>query len=1005
MPADGEDRDPAVGSAPDAGGTAGPGPADADWSDLPGELPPSVEEQREALRSRCFDSRLRWRILFLGAAVHGVTDIVSCLRRALSNLGHTVLALSVTDHPDLVENLPRNILGHGPVFVRGEALDGIVERFQPQVILCVAGGLCWREGDARALQERGILLLGLTLSDPDVMPTVVDHVHRFDFHATNSQASLEEYRSRGVANTGWFPFGIDAGFVAAEAVPPQELAADVICLGGAAGRPERHRLMARLAREFKVRVYGRGWPLPGSEHVSGWRLLEAGRAGRIHVNFAATRAGFVNVKCGVFESVASGAVVCTSRFEEMQHFFRYGSEIVGFETEDELVDRIREILADPELYDRLRRRAFFRLVSEHLYEHRWRGWFDAIAAEVAGPHRILSGERAAALRPALLAGRPRPRRVVIAGFYGARNAGDELILQAIEEGLSSRVPGAEVRVAAEKPVEVERIHALPAFPRVDMAAAAAELSGASSFILGGGGLWHDYTFVQAGGAGSMLSNTRLSLAGFGRLAVLARLHGCPVHIHGLGVGPLEHRHARHGAAFLAGLASSVSVRDEASQRLLESLEGLRGTVECHADPVFAMEIPVARTPAPVQELASQHALIGVNLRRWAAAPAEHLDSVARALEHAALQHRAALIGVPMQDGESADRAVLEGVFARIATAVPRLVLGWTCDAAVLAGTLRACRVVLAMRLHACILSFRAGVSTIGLAYDPKVRNLFDELESGGQALDVGVSSDVLCGHLKAALGGGGALGDRVVARVRHLEASARAGLTVLAERVRMEPVVASPEPIPRQLDERPAGNTQDRGGLPAPEVPDAAVDLSRAALRGGSVARPDSDVGVQVSREHGWVEFQIDRNDPRQGDFAQLDVQLDHADGEGRTAVLSLLSPYCRPQLAGRIVYQVLLNGVPVLEEDVAMWDSVTTVRIVWTAIGEGSVLGVRVLALRDCEPWNWGRAGRVVVLQLSHRSFPGRPASQVFSTSPFARSLLKSDNDLIDPGRGQGQR
>jgi len=270
---------------------------------------------------------------------------------------------------------------------------------------------------------------------------------------------------------------------------------------------------------------------------------------------------------------------------------------------------------------------------------------------------------------------------------------------------------------------------------------------------------------------------------------------------------------------------------------------------------------------------------------------------------------------------------------------------------------------------------------------------------GEHALELGVSEEVIRGHLDAALAGGGVLDCTVAARVRGLEASARAGLTVLAARLEREPVVAVPELIPRQLEEPISAGTPGECKLAMFEVPDTTVDLAHASLRGGSVVRPDGDVGVRVSREHGRVEFQIDRNDPRQGDYALLDVHLDHAAGDGRTAILSLLSPYCRPQLAGRIVYQVLLNGVPVIEEDVAMWDSVTTVRIVWSAIGERSILGVRVLALRDCEPWNWGRAGRVVVLNLSHRSFPGRPALQVFSTSPFARSLLKTNNDLIESG------
>lgn len=948
---------------------------------------PSLDEQRRALRSRRFETPLRWRILFLGSSVQGSTDIVSSLRRALSNLGHTVLALGVSDHPDLVESLPRTITGRGPVFVRGRALEAVVDRFRPQVIICVAGGLCWREEDARALQERGILLLGLTLSDPDVFETVVDHVPRFDFHATNSLGALQQYRSRDVGNTSWFPFGIDAGFAAAEVVAPAEMRAEVICIGHAVARPQRHRVMARLAQEFKVRVYGLGWPLAGAEPVAGWRLLEAARGGRVHINFAATRAGFVNVKCGVFESVASGGVVCAGLFDEMRRFFEYGSEIVGFDSEEELVSKVREVIRDPEVFEAIRRRAFFRLVDEHLYEHRWRVWFEAIAQDVLGAPRQLSEDRVRALRPVLGSGQPCPRKVVVAGFYGARNAGDELILRSIRESLRRDLPEVEVRVAAEQPREVERIHGVGAFSRLDMAEADVQVAGASSFVLGGGGLWHDYTFVEAGGAASMFSRTRLSLAGFGRLAVLARLHGCPVHIHGLGVGPLEHGDARLGAAFLARQAASVSVRDEVSQRLLESLEGLQGRVEYHADPVFALEIGAGVVPSEVRELARSHVLIAVNLRRWPSAPAGHLGSLARALEVTALGNRAALIGVPMQDGESNDRAALQEVLDRVSPDVPRHILTWTCDPAELTAVIGVCRAVLAMRLHACVLAFRAGVPTVGLAYDAKVKVLFDALGVGEEALPVGAPEGVLVRHLEAALVRGEALDRTVMERVRHLEASARAGLKVLAARLAREPVVAVPEPIPRPLDECPAAGAQGGGSSPLAEGPDVPIDLAQAGARGGSLLHPGREVGIRVAREHGRVELQIDRNDPMQGDYALLEIQLDHASGVGQSVVLSLLSPYFRPELAGRLVYQVLLNGAPVIEEDVAMWDSVNTVRVLWPAVGPRSVLGIRVVALRDCETWNWGRAGRVVLLHLAHRALPGATGLQVLSTSPFARS------------------
>ena len=132
--------------------------------------------------------------------------------RALRNLGHTVLHVDTKrtrrtlqdGHIDFSSGARG---GYGPVYVRLSSLEPILERFAPQIIVCNAGGLCFRPEDAAAIKRRGILLLGMTLSDPDVFPSVVPGAATFDYHTTNARQALEMYRTAGVRNTMWLPFG------------------------------------------------------------------------------------------------------------------------------------------------------------------------------------------------------------------------------------------------------------------------------------------------------------------------------------------------------------------------------------------------------------------------------------------------------------------------------------------------------------------------------------------------------------------------------------------------------------------------------------------------------------------------------------------------------------------------------------------------------------------------------------------------------------------------------
>jgi polysaccharide pyruvyl transferase CsaB len=754
---------------------------------------PTIEEQREKLRSTVFESPHKWRILEFGTEINGDTDIVACLRRALINLGHTVLHVDFRRHKDILLNPPEKIRGFGPVYIDLRKIIHLIERFQPQIIICLAGGLCFSQEDSQELKSRGILLLGMTLSDPDVQESIIGHVGLFDFHTTNSILALEKYEEAGVKNTVLFPFGIDSGYIAVEVPPAPEFQADVICLGHAVDRPERQKMMERLAREFKVRAYGLGWQLPRAEHVTGQRMIQASREGRIHINFANTLARYVNVKVGVFESIGNGAVLCTQKFPEMEKYFEYGEEIIGFESEDELCAQIRELLADESRYESIRRHAFHRLVSEHLYEHRWQALFTKIEQDIFEQHAVVPLNRAKILQETLKINNQSPRRIVISGFYGARNTGDEMILRSMIDGVCKERKDIQFIVASEEPTNVERVHACPAFQRRDMSAMDAEMSVATAAVLGGGGLWHDYTFKRSGGSLSLFSNTAISLAGFGKLLILSRIYGRPAHAFGIGVGPLRNPQAKQLLRLLGEATQTIVVRDRESKALLEEIEGWQLPVKYVPDMVYSLDLDNSRVPSIIREISNECPIVTVNLRPWPFKKESLEYHVARALEHVARTHDCALVGIPLRAKH--DEETLKRVFAMIRIPRPSLVLDWTEHFEELFGTIQASRALLAMRMHACLLGHRLGVPTLGIAYDPKVEQHFKELGTEERALPYNATVDDLVTGLTQVLALEGKLETRVRRRVASLEEATRDGIRLLATVLGEAPVVSGAPPI------------------------------------------------------------------------------------------------------------------------------------------------------------------------------------------------------------------
>jgi len=916
----------------------------------------SIESLKQELAQSVIDQGVHWRILFLGRSINGTTDIVASLSRSLRNLGHHVLDLDTKLHK-ITENPTRATGGLGPIYVRADKLDAIVENFRPQMIICCAGGLTFTEEDAARLKAQGIVLVGLTLSDPDVYPSVHEHVHVFDVHTTNAELSLDMYERDGVRNTVLFPFAIDRGFVTQPVRSAPELATDVICMGHANNRPDRNEVMRSLAEQFDVRTYGRGWELPGSHTVAGDRALQALKMGRIHVNFPLTRAGFVNIKCGVFESIGAGAVIVTQKFDELARLFDYGDEIVGYDDVDELHDRIAELLDDPEEYERVRLLGFRRLINQHLYEHRWMALFELLRGASADTTPWLGTERSAEVREILSESLPRARRVLLSGFYGAGNLGDELILRSISSALRAADPAADVVVAAENPRAVEIQHGLQAFKRIDIAAGAHQLQSADAVVVGGGGLWHDLTFQRAGGLASLVNGATMSIAGFGNLPMMGRVLGVPYHVIGIGAGPLTDRNAKAMVRHLADQTESLLVRDSESVAVLEDAGVDPDRIRSAPDVVYAVSLPEpAAEPSPfaagLRELrADGHAIVAVNLRQWAHADmATVVGRVQQAINTIAAGRRVAVVGIPMQGGASHDSSILKTLEEGLSPHIPFHLLPDPPTFGAFTEAMEQADALVTMRLHAALLAHRMHVPTVGLVYDPKVRRHFDEVARSAWALSLEASWDSIHASLEAALAEGRITAADTVGAVTHLERTASAALREAAARVLSAPVRDVVHTVPPEKPAPAAGAPGKTASATAAFIPatysSSAVDLPQRALgvlfdapRALHVSLPTTAPtrGMQVVNASA---LRLDTMDP-------VEVSL------------TLTSNYERHQNRKRVRIRVQI-GDRVFEDDLARSKEPVLIRVRTAGLKELPVT-LSVVVDRECYPaTSWPRLSRV---------------------------------------------
>lgn len=314
-------------------------------------------------------------------------------------------------------------------------------------------------------------------------------------------------------------------------------------------------------------------------------------------------------------------------------------------------------------------------------------------------------------------------RALIAGYYGAGNAGDEWILSGLLSGLRRRDSGIEARVLSYDPESTQREHGVEALGWQDIDALADAVRWSSLVIVGGGGLWQDYWGYDPL---DFLSGRPGGIAGYGTPILLAHLIGRPCAMLGVGVGPLRSNEARAAVRDLAGMCGIVSVRDTDSRQELVACGVDPGRVQVGADLAFLAD------PLPSGGgCSAKGPTLGVNLRPWQfAGPPEVWEAeIASALRAWCLAHEGRVVFVPLQESSRSvddDRAVSARVAAALGlpdrVEVAPAGLAWADRLSHLA----CADIVVGMRYHALLAAIRSGAPCVALAYDPKVRWLMRE---------------------------------------------------------------------------------------------------------------------------------------------------------------------------------------------------------------------------------------------------------------------------------------
>jgi polysaccharide pyruvyl transferase CsaB len=302
--------------------------------------------------------------------------------------------------------------------------------------------------------------------------------------------------------------------------------------------------------------------------------------------------------------------------------------------------------------------------------------------------------------------------IVISGYYGFTNAGDEAMLTAMIEVLTEIDPSVKITVISGKPADTRQRHGVAAIYRLNYPEIIKAIAKSDLLISGGGSLLQDVTSDR-------------SLYYYLSIMMLAKKLGKPVMLYAQGIGPVRGTLAQGAMRYIGNMVDLITVRDDGSREELKALGVKTPPIFVTADPVLALhpvDKEIGRNILRGHNLGGASPLIGVSAREWKDW-GYYKQVLAQAIDKLAEEFGARIVFLPMQWPE--DQEVARKIKSRMRC--PAVLLEDEYTTSELLSLVGNLDVLIGIRLHALIFATVMHVPMVGISYDPKVDRFLETL--------------------------------------------------------------------------------------------------------------------------------------------------------------------------------------------------------------------------------------------------------------------------------------
>lgn len=322
-------------------------------------------------------------------------------------------------------------------------------------------------------------------------------------------------------------------------------------------------------------------------------------------------------------------------------------------------------------------------------------------------------------------------KIVISGYYGFNNSGDDALLMSIVNNIRSIDENAEITVLSNSPADTKKMYKTKAVYRYNPFAVLYEIATCDALISGGGTLIQDATSTK-------------SLYYYLMIIKMAKLFRRKVMLYANGIGPLTSFRNIETTKNVLSKVDLITVRDENSKKEIDQIGIVGPAIHLTADPAFMLEADDNGENILLNYgIPEDKKLLCVSVRDAKNNPENFEDIIAEFCDYACEEHDLFPVFLPMQ--RRVDYTIATSIREKMKN--KSVVVGTNYQVPSMLSLISKMHVCLGMRLHTLIYAASCGVPVIGIVYDPKVNGFLDYMGEGNYIDTEEITKEKLCEYL------------------------------------------------------------------------------------------------------------------------------------------------------------------------------------------------------------------------------------------------------------------